>query len=101
MQEDIFRILQENYRKGVFKVPTTFHFAIGDINKTLTLDAEGCRIEDGKTVDKVDCVCRTSAAMLEKIWNEGYRPGFRDFMSGAVSSNSPQLLRRLLLAFGR
>lgn len=101
MQEDIFRTLQESFQKGVFKVPTTFYFAIGDIGKTLTLDAESCLIEDGKTVENADCVCKTSAAMFKKIWNDGYRPGLMDFMSGAVKSNAPQLLPQLLVAFGK
>lgn len=101
MQEDIFKSLQERYKKGVFTVPTTFYFSIDDIKKTLTLDAESCLIEDGKTVEDADCVCKTSAAMFSRIWNDGYRPGIMDFMSGAIKSNAPQLLPQLLLAFGK
>ena len=101
MQEDIFRTLQENYQKGVFNVPTTFYFSIDDIKKTLTLDAENCVIEDGKTVEEADCVCKTSAAMFSRIWNEGYRPGIMDFMGGSIKSNAPQLLQQLLTAFGK
>ena len=101
MQEDIFRKLQENYKKGVFTVPTTFCFTIDDIKKTLTLDAESCTIEDGVMVADADCVCKTSAAMFSKIWNDGYRPGLMDFMSGAIKSNAPQLLPQLLSAFSK
>lgn len=101
MQEDIFRKLQENYKKGVFKVPTTFYFSIDDMKKTVTLDAESCTIEDGMTVAEADCVCKTSAAMFNKIWNDGYRPGLMDFMTGAITSNAPQLLPQLLSAFSK
>lgn len=101
MQEDIFKTFQEKFKKGVFNVPTTFYFSIDDIDKTLTLDAESCLIEDGKTVEDVDCVCKTSAAMFGRIWNEGYRPGIMDFMSGAIKSNAPQLLPQLLVAFSK
>lgn len=101
MQDDIFRTLQERFKKGVFNVPTTFYFSIDEIRKTMTLDAESCRIEDGKTVEDADCVCTTSAAMFSKIWNDGYRPGIMDFMSGAITSNAPQLLPQLLVAFGK
>jgi hypothetical protein len=52
MQEDMFRTFQESYQKGVFNVPTTFYFSIDGIRKTLTLDAESCLIEDGKTIDR-------------------------------------------------
>jgi putative sterol carrier protein len=101
MQEDIFRTLQERFKKGVFNVRTTFYFSIDDIKKTLTLDAESCLIEDGKTVEDADCVCKTSTAMFNKIWNDGYRPGIMDFMGGAIKSNAPQLLPQLLVAFGK
>lgn len=101
MQEDIFMKLQENYKKGVFNVPTTFYFAIDNIEKTLTLDAESCTVEDGKTVADADCVCKTSAAMFSRILNDGYRPGLMDFMSGAIKSNAPQLLPQLLSAFSK
>lgn len=101
MQEDIFKKLQENYKKGVFKVPTTFYFSIDDMKKTVTLDAESCTIEDGMTVAEADCVCKTSAAMFNKIWNDGYRPGLMDFMTGAITSNAPQLLPQLLSAFSK
>ena len=101
MQEDIFRALQESYQKGVFSVPTTYYFSIDDIKKTVTLDEAGCKVEDGKTVDEADCVCKTSAEMFNRIWNEGYRPGIMDFMGGAIKSNAPQLLQQLLKAFGK
>jgi hypothetical protein len=101
MLEEIFRTLQKNYQKGVFNMPTTFYFSIDDIRKTLTLDAECCLVEDGKTVEDADCVCKTSAAMFTRIWNDGYRPGIMDFMGGAIKSNAPHLLPQLLVAFGK
>jgi putative sterol carrier protein len=101
MQEEIFRKLQGSYQKGVFNLPTTFYFSIDDIKKTLTLDGEGCTIEEGKTVEEADCVCKTSAEMFDRIWNEGYRPGIMDFMGGAIKSNAPQLLQQFLKAFGK
>ncbi|MFA7405914.1 MAG: hypothetical protein WC007_18130 [Pelobacteraceae bacterium] len=101
MQEDIFGKFQENFKKGVFNEPTTFYFSVDDVRKTVTLDADSCLIEDGKTVEDADCVCKTTAAMFNRIWNEGYRPGIMDFMGGAIKSNAPQLLPRLLVAFGK
>lgn len=101
MPEEIFKAFQENYKKGVFTVPTTFYFSIDDIKKTLTVDAECCRVEDGKTVEDADCVCKTSKEMFDRILNKGYRPGIMDFMSGAIKSNAPQLLPQLLVAFGK
>jgi hypothetical protein len=101
MQEEIFRTLQENYQKGIFTVPTTFYFSIDAIKKTLTLDGEGCTIQDGKTVESADCVCKTSAEMFSRIWHDGYRPGIMDFMGGSIKSNAPQHLQQFLTAFGK
>jgi putative sterol carrier protein len=101
MQDEIFSTLQDSYQKGVFTVPTTFYFVIDDIRKTLTLDNEGCKVEEGKTVEDADCVCKTSSEMFSKIWHDGYRPGIMDFMGGAIKSNAPQLLQQLLTAFGK
>ncbi len=101
MKEDIFSTLQEYYKKGVFNVSTTFYFSIDDIKKTLTLDADKCHVENGKTVEDADCACKTSAAMFSRIWNDDYRPGIMDFMGGAVKSNAPQLLQQFLVAFGK
>jgi len=99
--QEIFSNMRESYQKGVFDVPTTFYFSIDDVKKTLTLDGDGCHIQDGKAVENADCVCKTSAQMFERIWNEGYRPGIMDFMGGAIKSNAPTLLQQFLTAFGK
>ena len=101
MQVDVFGEFQECYQKGVFTVPTTFYFSIDDIRRTVTLDAERCLIEEGKTVEEADCVCKTSATMFSRIWYDGYRPGIMDFLGGEIKSNNPQLLQQLLVAFGK
>ncbi|MEI6306168.1 MAG: hypothetical protein WCP33_05045 [Deltaproteobacteria bacterium] len=101
MQEEILNTLPGLYRKGIFSVPTTFYFSIDEVKKTLTLDENGCTIQDGKTVEEADCVCKTSAEMFNRIWNEDYRPGIMDFMGGAIKSNNPQLLQQFMQAFGK
>lgn len=101
MQEDIFSSLKDSYQSGIFTVPTTFYFSVDDTKRTVTLDTDGYSIEDGKTVENADCICKTSAEMFGKIWNDGYRPGIMDFMSGKIKSNAPQLLQQFLEAFGK
>ncbi len=101
MQEEIIRSLPNIYRKGVFSLPTTFYFSIDDVKKTVTLDGDGCTVQDGKAVDEADCICKTSAEMFVRIWNDGYRPGIMDFMTGAIKSNAPTLLQQFLQAFGK
>ena len=101
MAEDIFSTLQDDYRKGIFSVPTVFYFSVDAFKKTVTLDSEGCTIREGKAVEDADCVCKTNTEMLHRIWNEGYRPGVMDFMGGKIKSNAPQLLQQFLRAFGK
>jgi len=101
MPEDIFKSLQESYKQGIFTVPTTFYFSIDVIRKTLILDGERCTLQDGKTIEAADCVCKTSGEMFSRIWNDDYRPGIMDFMSGTIKSNAPQLLQQFLTAFGK
>jgi len=101
MQEEIFRTLQAKYKKGIFEEATVFYFSVGDIKKTLTLDSEGCHIRDGKPDAGADCSCSTSLEIFNKIWNEGYRPGIMDFMTGKIKSDAPLMLQQFLLAFGK
>ncbi|MDD2897268.1 MAG: hypothetical protein PHI31_01010 [Desulfuromonadaceae bacterium] len=101
MQDVIFSKIPEQYQCGVFTLPTTFYFSIDDTKKTVTLDSGGCTVEDGKTVEEADCVCKTSGELFCRIWNDGYRPGIMDFMSGTIKSNAPQLLQQFLVAFGK
>ena len=101
MQEELFKTLPDSYIKGIFDVTTIFYFSVGDTKKTLTLDSQGCHIRDGKPEVEADCSCATSPAIFNKIWNEGYRPGIMDFMSGKIKSDAPLLLKQFLLAFGK
>ena len=101
MIETIFSGLEESYSSGVIDAETSFYFSIDDIKKTVVLTPDSCRVEEGKTIEEVDCVCKTSSDFFLKIWNEGYRPGMGDFMSGKIKSNNPLTLKDFLAAFGK
>jgi putative sterol carrier protein len=101
MIEAIFSGLEGSYSSGVIDTETSFYFSIDDIKKTVVLTPEGCRVEDGKTIEEVDCVCKTGSGFFLKIWNDGYRPGMGDFMSGKIKSNNPLTLKDFLAAFGK
>jgi len=101
MIEAIFAGLEEHYSSGVIDAETSFYFSIEDIKKTVVLSPEGCRVEDGKTIEAVDCVCKTDGGFFLKIWNDSYRPGMSDFMSGKIKSNNPMALKDFLAAFGK
>ena len=101
MIETIFSGLEDSYSSGVIDAETSFYFSIDDIKKTVVLTPDACRVENGKTIEEVDCVCKTGSDFFLKIWNDGYRPGMGDFMSGKIKSNNPLTLKDFLAAFGK
>jgi putative sterol carrier protein len=101
MVEEIFNSLEGSFRPDSVKGPVTYYYSVGEMKKTVTIGPDACRVEQGKTVENADCVCKTSEALFLKIWHEGYMPGMKDFMSGAIKSNNPQALKKFLAAFGK
>ena len=101
MIETIFANLGDSYIQNEIDTETTYYFSIDDTKKTIVLTPETCRVEDGKTVDNAYCICKTDSEFFQKIWNEGYRPGVSDFMSGKIKSNNPMALKDFLEAFGK
>ena len=101
MIETIFSGLEDSYSSGVIDEVTSFYFSIDDIKRTVVLTPDACRVENGKTIEEVDCVCKTGSDFFLKIWNDGYRPGMGDFMSGKIKSNNPLTLKDFLAAFGK
>ncbi len=101
MPEKIFTELPQIFKPQTIKSEITYYFSLGDMKKTVRLTPDSCLVEDGKTVENADCVCKTSPEFFLKIWDEGYRPGLKDFMSGTIKSNNPNELKTFLAAFGR
>jgi putative sterol carrier protein len=101
MVEEIFGRLSEAFIASSVKLPTSYYFSLDDMKKTVFLDPNGCTVKDGRAVSEADCVCKTSKDFFLKIWNEGYRPGMKDFFSGTIKSNNPNALRNFLVSFGK
>ena len=101
MIEQIFSEIPKIYDSGSISDPVTIYFSIDVVKKTVQLTATGCQVDDGKIVDNADCVCKTSSEFFLKVWNDGYRPGLKDFLSGAIKSNNPELLNTFLTACGK
>ncbi|MGB3209348.1 MAG: hypothetical protein WBB19_01450 [Desulforhopalus sp.] len=101
MLEKIFAELPESFVIGIFGQPTSFYFSLGDIKKTVQCTEESCAISDGRTIENADCVCKTSQEFFLKIWEENYRPGMKDFMTGTINSNNPDALQTFLRSFGK
>jgi len=101
MIDEMFAALPAQYVPGVIDKPMTFYFAIDDSKKTLKLDKDRAVVEDGKTVENADCMCKTSAEFLLAIWQGTKRPGIMDFMSGKIKSNDPAALEVFMRCFGK
>jgi hypothetical protein len=101
MVEEIFARLGESFQADKVVRPKVYYFSVDDLKRTVTLAPEGVRVDNGKTVEDADCVCKTSTEFFLKVWQEGYRPGLQDFLSGAIKSNDPFGLQEFLAAFGK
>ena len=101
MLDTIFSKLPDSFVAGTIAKPTSFYFSLGDVKKTVQCTADSCTVSDGRTVENADCVCKTSQDFFLKIWEDNYRPGMKDFMTGTIKSNNPGALQDFLRCFGK
>jgi putative sterol carrier protein len=101
MIENIFRQLPDSLVAAAAARPVSYYFSLGDCRKTVVISPVGCTVADGKTVENADCVCKTSPEFFLRIWEEGYRPGMKDFLTGTIKSNDPGALQHFLKCFGK
>lgn len=101
MIDTIFASLTDCFVAGIVDKPTSYYFSLGEHKKTVRLTADSCLVEDGRTVDEADCVCKTAPEFFVRIWQDGHRPGMADFLSGIIKSNNPTALQTFLTAFGK
>ena len=101
MLAEIFAGLPEAYVPGVVTAPMSIYFTLGETKKTVQLLPDNCLVEDGKTIENADCVCKTSPEFFLQIWQDGYRPGMKDFLTGTIKSNNPGALQIFLRCFGK
>ncbi len=101
MVDDIFASLNDAFVKDAVAKPMSFYFSLGDTKKTVQISPDTCEVSDGKVLDSADCVCKTSPDFFVKIWQDDYRPGMKDFLSGTIKSNNPNALQDFLRGFGK
>lgn len=101
MVEEIFSGLGESFQADKVAKKQVYYFSVDEVKRTVTMSPHGVLVENGKTVEDADCVCKTSTEFFLKIWQEGYRPGMADFLSGKIKSNNPFALQEFLSVFGK
>jgi len=95
----VMKTLPKMFNKANVKKPRTFYFSLGEKEKwTVALD-DKCVITPGKPDDDVDCFFKASEAMFLDVWNGRHTPSAKDFLTGAIKSNNPLLLKEFVAAF--
>lgn len=96
---EVFGTLQKMFRKGRVQKARTFYFSLDEDEKwTVTIGPDRCQVREGKTED-ADCFFKASSQMFLDVWNGRYTPSVKDFMTGAIKSNNPLLLKEFISAF--
>jgi putative sterol carrier protein len=95
----IFEKLPRMFQPGSVKVDRSFYFSLGEDEKwTVLLTREKCTVRPGNTGD-ADCFFKASTEMFLDVWNGRHSPSVTDFMTGAIKSNNPMLLKEFVAAF--
>ena len=96
----IFQSLPRKFQKGAVDKPRTFYFSLDDDEKwTVALTPDTCEVTPGKPAQDADCFFKASKQMFLDVWGGKYVPGIKDFMTGAIKSNNPTLLKEFVEAF--
>jgi putative sterol carrier protein len=96
----IFERLARIYPRGGVSRPLSYYFSLGDEEKwTVLLTPEKCEVRRGKPGTDADCFVKASAELFLDVWNGRYTPSARDFLTGAIKSNNPLMIRDFVAAF--
>jgi putative sterol carrier protein len=94
----VFERLPKLFQKGNVTKERTFYFSLDDEKWTVTLGKDQCTVKPEKTED-ADCFFKASKEMFLDVWNGRHTPSVTDFVTGAIKSNNPLLLKEFVGAF--
>lgn len=95
----MFESLPTMFVKGSIKTDRTFYFSLDDVEKwTVALGPETCSVTAGKT-DDADCFFKSSSQIFLDVWSGKKKPSATDFITGAIKSNNPLMLKEFMGAF--
>jgi putative sterol carrier protein len=96
----VFKGLPKKFNKDGVKKPRTFYFSLDDEEKwTVKLGKDRCEVTEGKPDEDADCFFKSSKKMFLEVWQGKYTPSAKDFLTGAIKSNNPMLLKEFVAAF--
>lgn len=95
----MFETLPKMFVKGSVKTPRTFYFSLDDVEKwTVSISADACSVTAGKTED-ADCFFKSTSKIFLDVWTGKKTPSATDFITGAIKSNNPMMLKEFMGAF--
>jgi long-chain acyl-CoA synthetase len=92
---EIFDNMPANYNAGVLSSPRSYYFSVGEDKYTVQLTPDSCTVEPGKTLDRCDCVLKTTPKLFKKMVLKGKMPGPIDIARGLIKTNDPAALAQL------
>ena len=95
----IFKGLPKRYDKHSVKKPRVFYFSLEEEKWTVTLGKDKCEVMAGKPDEDADCFFKSTTKMFMAVWNGKHTPSAKDFLTGAIKSNNPMLLKEFVAAF--
>ena len=96
----VFKGLPKKFNPDGLKKPRTFYFSLDDDEKwTVVLGKDKCTVSEGKPDQDADCFFKSSKKMFVEVWEGRYTPTAKDFLTGAIKSNNPMLLKEFVAAF--
>ena len=96
----VMKGLPGRFVKGNVKTPRTFYFSLGEKEKwTVSLGKDKCEVTAARPEEDVDCFFKATEAMFLEVWNGRHTPSAKDFLTGAIKSNNPLLLKEFVAAF--
>ena len=96
----VFKGLPKRYNKDAVKKPRVFYFSLDEDEKwTVVLGKDQCEVKAGRPAEDADCFFKGSKEMFLEVWEGRYTPTAKDFLTGAIKSNNPMLLKDFVAAF--
>jgi long-chain acyl-CoA synthetase len=96
----VFQGLPKKFQKDAVTRPRTFYFSLDDDEKwTVILGKDKCEVKEGRPNEDADCFFKSSKQMFLDVWQGKYTPSAKDFLTGAIKSNNPLLLKEFVGAF--
>ena len=96
----VFEGAAQDVPEGQRQGTATFYFSLGDDEKwTVALAKDKCEVTAGKPEQDADCFFKASEEMFLDVWNGKHTPSVKDFLTGAIKSNNPLLLKEFVAAF--